>query len=223
MHRAISSTVLLLAISVMSGAAPGGAVSAQETPRFEPGTRIRVSSPALRYHVADLTIWDVVWADPGAAHRRRERGRVVGAVVSADADSLVFGLIRTERRVALPWPSIEQLEESLGGQRSRKRWIAGGALVGGVAGAALMAWQWDPEECQSDGSPGLIGGGLASCRKLSRPDAILNYVVASAVLGGGAGYFLGGTERWKSVALPSAIKLETDGVDRIGIAASTRF
>jgi hypothetical protein len=215
---------LLLGTLAVSPSRDAGTLAGQEAPHLDPGARIRVSSPPLRHLVPDLTVWDVFWGDPASARERKLRGRVVGTVLDADADTLRMEVAKTEARVALAWTSVQTLEASLGGGRPRGWWTAGGTLLGGAAGAALMARHWDPDECRPKGGPGLIGGGLGSCERTARSDAVLQYVVSGAILGGAVGYLLAGSERWKPVPVPPRVRLEARGsTERTGISASTPF
>jgi hypothetical protein len=221
-HSNIESTIPRISIPLLAVLLTHGALASQEAPQLEPGTRVRISSPALRAYVPNITMWDVLWGDLAAARERKQRAGVVGNVLSADADSLTVVMSKAAARVALPWHGVEQLEESLGG-RSRTRWTTGGVLVGGAAGAALMANQWDPNECHYEGPPGLIGGGLAPCKKMSQRDALLEYVVGGAALGGVIGYLLAGSERWQPVSLPNRVKLEGRSTGGMMMSASATF
>jgi hypothetical protein len=223
MRDAMRILTLLLGTFGISASLACATLAGQEAPRLDPGARIRVSSPALRHLVPDLTVWDVFWGDPASARERKLRGRVVGTVLDADADTLRMEVAKAEARVALAWTSVQQLEASLGGGRPRGWWTAGGALLGGAAGTALMARQWDPDECHARDGPGLIGGGLGSCEKVSWSDAAFQYVVSGTVLGGVLGYLLAGSERWKPVPVPPRVRLEARRREGVGAPTSAAF
>jgi hypothetical protein len=202
LHTPLRLPLLLL---VLLTAGPPGA-HAQEAIRsageLEAGARLRVTSPVLAAYTPHLTWGDIIRGDVQGSPERRMRGRVTAVLVSAAADSLTIELERRHTRIALPWESVELLETSAGTPRFTSRWVAGGALLGTVAGAVLMARTWDPDECRSSSS-GLFGGGLGSCEKVSRAEAVFETVVPLGVVGAGIGYLLGSRERWRPVAPPS--------------------
>jgi outer membrane lipoprotein SlyB len=212
--------IFVAALAALVGFAP---LHAQETDPLEPGTRVRVASPALRPYVRGPNLGDALWGDPVAARARKQRGRVIGNVVRSDSDSLVVDLVGADARVALPWPGVDLLEQSMGRGRSRVRWTAGGAVVGGVAGAVLMARWWDPDACRNDQPPGLFGGGLSSCDPVRREDALVDYVGGAAVLGGVVGYLIAGGERWKAVQLPLRIGVDVRDGGAVGVRGAAKF
>jgi hypothetical protein len=217
---AAGAGIFVATLAVLVGFAP---LDAQESEALEPGTRIRVASPALRQYVRGPNLGDALWGDPIAARVRKQRGRVIGNVVWSDSDSLVVDLVGADARVSLPWPGVDHLEQSMGPGRSRVRWTAGGALVGGVAGAVLMAKWWDPDACRNDQPPGLIGGGLSPCDPVRREDALIDYVGGAAVLGGVVGYLIGGGERWKTVHIPLRLGVDARSGGAVSVSGSATF
>ena len=114
----------------------------------------------------------------------------VGALVSADADSLRF-ITDTSGLVAIPTVSVTRFERS----RGRRSNAGQGALIGGVTGGAMGLLGGIAAEAESSGSWGIDIG----------PEGIALATLFFGATGAGLGALIGAAskgEKWEPLTIP---------------------
>jgi hypothetical protein len=177
---------VLAAAALLARAAPA---TAQVV--LQPGTRVRVTAPVT----------------PGAQ-------RLVGTVAAADSSGMVLALDADTRRatgrdsVWVPLHTLRRVEVSVGmsRERSKRRSIVTGGLIGGFLGAAggLLTSGYGRDPGERDDNPFAVTG-IAT--------------IGGAALGAGVGWYLGGppAEEWRAVRWSVAARPRVGGGAQVAI------
>ena len=178
--------LLIAAAALLAWAAPAPAQVV-----LQPGTRVRVTAPVT----------------PGAQ-------RLVGTVATADSTGMVLALDADTRRatgrdsVWVPLHTLRRVEVSMGmsRERSKRRSIVTGGVIGGFLGAAggLLTSGYGRDPGEKDDNPFVVTGVAAA---------------GGIALGAGVGWYLGGppAEEWRAVRWSVAARPRPGGGAQVAI------
>jgi len=165
-------SALLLLIAAFAGTDVAG----QSIEQVAPGTRVRVTAPALGYH------------------------GVVALVLARDSRGLLVETVKERDTVGLAFEKITALEASYDRHGHAVAGLGIG-VAGGVVAGVVAGYAAGDDKC-----PPCEGWECLACAKVSAGDKAKVNAIAFGAVGGLVGGIAGATikgERWRAVLIPS--------------------